>query len=154
MSNTENSVVRSLHFSVFHKRFIISGPHLSTFLYLPDRNQSKCHVSKYGIYWGNENSCLIPHCSANLSFLQFCLCSNVCINLGPLQWKREILDLPLKLLLFYWIKFSEYSLHLYIHYRVRGHISLFVSTLSWCHEVFCYSRCKDGEILKYTTYQI
>lgn len=67
MSNTENSVVRSLHFSVFHKRFIISGPHLSTFLYLPDRNQSKCHVSKYGIYWGNENSCLIPHSSANLS---------------------------------------------------------------------------------------
>lgn len=67
MRNPENSVVRSLHFSVFHKRIIVSGPHLSPFLYLPDINQSKCHVSKCGICWGIENSWLIPHSSAKLS---------------------------------------------------------------------------------------
>lgn len=119
MSSPENSVVKSLHFSVFHETIIIiSGPHLSTFLYFPDINQSKCHVSKCGIYWGDENSWLIPLSSAKL-YLQSHLCSNVCINLGPLQWKRVILDLPWKLLLFYWIKFYKNSLHLYFHCKVR-----------------------------------
>lgn len=65
MSNPENSVVGFMRFSVFHKIIviIISCPHLSTFLYSP----SMCHVSKCGIYWGNEFSWLIPHCSAKLS---------------------------------------------------------------------------------------
>lgn len=74
----KNSVVGSLHFSVFHKIvIIISGPRLSSFLYLPDINQRKCQGRKCGIYWGNENW-WIPYSSAKLSFpsvlsLQQCL---------------------------------------------------------------------------------